>query len=91
MLERTGLRGCHSHFYVPFIPTYVKGFFFQLFHYFAGRFFFKFLSISFSMKLNYFPNFKLILHFGKSKKNIQSQNIILDPKKNLIQVLTFEF
>lgn len=43
------------------------------------------------MKLNYFPNFKLILHFGKSKKSIQSQNIILDPKKNLIQVLIFEF
>lgn len=52
--------GCHSHFYISFIPAYVKGFFLQLFHYFPVRVvFFFFLRILFSMKLSYFPNTKL--------------------------------
>lgn len=32
--------GYHSHFYISFIPAYMKGFFLQLVHYFPVRVFF---------------------------------------------------
>lgn len=79
---------------MPFILAYVIGFFFSAVSLSVRGavclvFVFVFLSTSFSMKLNYFPNFKLLL-FGRGKRLFRVKNVSPFPKKNLIQVLVFE-
>lgn len=93
MLGRCGAWKAVIQFYMPFIPASVKGFFLWAISLFPSEVEFCFvLSTSFSMKLNYFPNFKLSL-LGrikkKKKKAFRVKNLTPVPKKNLTQTLIF--
>lgn len=93
MLGRFGAWKAVIQFYMPFIPASVKGFFLWVISLFPSEVEFCFvLSTSFSMKLNYFPNFKLLLfgwNFFFFFKAFRVKNLTPVPKKNLTQALIF--